>query len=59
MRKKLIGTRIPEPIAMELKDYCKSNGILISHFIANAIQEKLRKLREKQRKTESEKLIKN
>jgi len=59
MRKKLIGTRIPEPIAIELKDYCKSNGILISHFVANAIQEKLRKLRKKQEKTEPEKLIKN
>ena len=59
MRKKLIGTRIPEPIAIELKDYCKSNGILISHFVANAIQEKLRKLRKKQEKTEPEKLVKN
>ena len=59
MRKKLIGTRIPEPIAIELKDYCKSNGILISHFIANAIQEKLRKLRKKQEKTEPKKLIEN
>jgi len=58
MRKKLIGTRIPEPIAIELKNYCKSNGILMSHFVANAIQEKLRKLK-KQGKTESEKLIKN
>ena len=59
MRKKLIGTRIPEPIAIELKDYCKSNGILISHFVANAIQENLRKLRKKQEKTEPEKLVKN
>ena len=59
MRKKLIGTRIPESIVIELKDYCKSNGILMSHFVANAIQEKLRKLREKQGKTEPEKLIKN
>ena len=59
MRKKLIGTRIPEPIVMELKNYCKSNGILMSHFVANAIKEKLRKIKRKQEKTESEKLIKN
>jgi len=54
MRKKLIGTRISESIVIELKEYCKSNGILMNHFVANAIQEKLRKLRKKQGKTESE-----
>jgi len=59
MRKKLIGTRIPESIVIELKDYCKSNGILISHFAASAIQEKLRKLKKKQERAESEKLIKD
>jgi len=59
MRKKLIGTRIPESIVMELKDYCKSNGILMNHFVANAIQEKLRKLKKKQGRKDSEKLIKN
>ena len=52
MRKKLIGTRIPEYIVIELKNYCKSNGILMNHFVANAIQEKLRKLRKKQEKKE-------
>jgi len=59
MRKKLIGIRISESIVIELKDYCKSNGTLMSHFVASAIQEKLRKLRKKQEKTEPEKLIEN
>ena len=59
MRKKLIGTRIPESIVMELKDYCKSNGILMSHLVASAIQEKLKKLKKKQKRAKSEKLIKN
>jgi hypothetical protein len=59
MRKKLIGTRIPESIVMELKDYCNSNGILMNHFVANAIQERLYKFKKKQKRAESEKLIKD
>jgi len=59
MRKKLIGTRIPESIIIELKDYCKSNGILISHFVSNAIHEKLIKLKKKQERVKSKKLIKD
>ena len=27
VKKKLIGSRIPEPIIEELKEYCKSHGI--------------------------------
>jgi len=58
MQKKLIGTRIPESIAQELKDYCKTNGVLMNHFIANAIQEKLKKIKKKHGKIEIEKLKK-
>ena len=43
MRKKLIGARIPESVVMELRQYCKSHGILINHFISEAIKEKLKK----------------
>ena len=45
-KKKLIGVRIPEPIIIELREYCKSHGILINHFVAEAIAKKLREEKE-------------
>ena len=42
--KKLIGARIPESVIIELKSYCKSHGILINHFVSEAIKEKLKKV---------------
>jgi predicted DNA binding CopG/RHH family protein len=55
MKKKLIGTRIPESIIEELKEYCKIHGILMSHFISNAIEEKLKKIKKREERIESEK----
>ena len=54
IKKKLLGTRIPEPIIIELREYCKSHGILINHFISEAIKERLRKAK----KTEIKKISK-
>ena len=54
MQKKLIGTRIPESIINEMKEYCSSNGILMNHFVANAIQEKLRKIKRKRERLKTE-----
>ena len=45
MKKKLIGTRLPELIIIELKEYCKLHGILINHFVAKSIEERLRKVK--------------
>lgn len=53
MKKKLIGARLPEPIILELKEYCKAHGILINYFVSKSIEERLRKLkRTKPRKEE-------
>jgi len=43
MKKKLIGVRISESLATELREYCKSNGILINYFVSEAIKTKIRK----------------
>jgi len=56
MKKKLIGSRIPEPIIIELKEYCKSHGILMNYFVSEAIKEKLKKLKRNEEKTKSKKL---
>ena len=45
-KKKLIGSRIPEPLVLELRSYCKSHGILINHFVSEAIAKKLREEKE-------------
>ena len=51
MVKILLGSRIPEPVVKELRGYCKSRGIVMSHFVSKAIEEKLRKVnREKKQK---------
>jgi len=57
MRKKLIGTRISESVIMELKEYCKSHGILINHFIAEAIGTKLKKVKRDENKKKKEKQL--
>ncbi len=59
MRKKLIGTRIPELVIIELREYCKSHGILMNHFVSEAIKEKLKKIKKSEEKTKSEKLPTN
>ena len=58
-KKKLIGVRIPEPIIIELKEYCKSHGILISHFVSEAIKTKLDKAKRSEEKEKVEKLSTN
>lgn len=57
MRKKLIGVRISESLATELREYCKSHGILINYFVAEAIETKLRKSKREEEKTLREKII--
>jgi len=59
MRKKLIGSRIPESVINELREYCKSHGILMNHFVSEAIEEKLKKIKRSEEKTKSEKLPMN
>ena len=56
MRKKLIGSRIPEPVIIELREYCKSHGILMNHFVSEAIKEKLKKIKRSEEKAKTEKL---
>jgi len=55
-KKILIGSRIPEPVIIELREYCKSHGILINHFVSEAIKEKLKKVERNEEKTKAEKL---
>ena len=55
-KKKLIGTRIQESVIIELREYCKSHGILMNHFVSEAIQEKLRKIKRSEEKIKTEKL---
>ena len=46
MTKILLGARLPKTIITELREYCKSHGILINHFVAEAIAKKLREEKE-------------
>ena len=55
IKKKLLGARIPEPLIIELRSYCKSHGILINHFIFRAIEERLRKVKKAEIKKKAEK----
>jgi len=57
--KKLIGARIPESVIIELRSYCKSNGILINHFVSEAINDKLKKVKRSEKKEKEEKLPMN
>ncbi len=59
MRKKLIGSRIPEPVIIELREYCKSHGILMNHFVSEAIEEKLKKIKRSEEKAKADKLPMN
>ena len=55
-KKILIGVRIPEPLVLELREYCKSHGILINHFVYEAIKAKLEKIKRSEEKAKAEKL---
>jgi CTP synthase (UTP-ammonia lyase) len=46
MSKISLGSRIPEDVINDLRKYCKSKGIVINHFVTEAIKEKLNKIRE-------------
>ena len=46
MEKILLGARLPKSIITELREYCKSHGILINHFVSEAIEKKLREEKE-------------
>ena len=56
MVKKLLGARIPETLVLELREYCKSHGILMNHFVSEAIKSKLRKEKRSEEKTKAEKI---
>ena len=56
MVKKLLGSRIPEPLVLELREYCKSHGILMNHFVSEAIEAKLKKVKRNEEKEKAEKL---
>ncbi|GAG40822.1 unnamed protein product [marine sediment metagenome] len=58
-KKKLLGVRIPEPLIIELKSYCRSHGILINHFVFRAIEERLKKVKRSEEKAKAEKLPMN
>ena len=55
-KKILIGSRIPESVIIELREYCKSHGILINYFVSEAIKAKLKKVKRSKEKTKAEKL---
>ena len=57
IKKKLIGVRIPESVVMELREYCKSRGILINHFVSEAIKTKLKKIKRDEEKKKEEKQV--
>jgi len=58
-KKILIGSRIPESVIIELREYCKFHGILINHFVSEAIKEKLKKVKRSEEKEKAEKLPMN
>ena len=55
MTKILLGARLPESIITELREYCKSHGILINHFVSEAIKAKLDKVKRSEEKIKAEK----
>lgn len=59
MVKKLLGARIPETLVLELREYCKSNGILMNYFVSEAIKSKLKKVKRNEEKAKEEKLLMN
>ena len=56
MVKKLLVSRIPEPLVLELREYCKSHGILMNYFVSEAIKTKLKKVKRNEEKAKAEKL---
>ncbi len=56
MVKKLLGARIPETLVLELREYCKSHGILMNYFVSEAIKVKLKKVKRSEEKEKAEKL---
>jgi hypothetical protein len=58
-KKKLIGVRIPESVIIELREYCKLHGILINHFVSEAIKTKLEKAKISEEKVKIEKIPTN
>ena len=58
-KKILIGSRIPEAVIIELREYCKSHGILMNHFVSEAIKVKLKKVKRNEEKEKAEKLPMN
>ena len=58
-KKILIGSRILEPLVLELREYCKSHGILMNHFVSEAIKSKLKKVKRNEEKEKEEKLPMN
>lgn len=56
IKKILIGSRIPESVIIELREYCKSHGILMNHFVSEAIKAKLKKVKRSEDKEKAEKL---
>ena len=50
---KLLAVRIPESLIAELKNIRKRDGTVISHFVAEAISEKMREMKE----TEEDKVL--
>ena len=57
MVKILLGSRISEPVVKELRGYCKSHGIVMSHFVSKAIEEKLRKINRNEKKQKEKKWL--
>jgi len=57
LEKKLLGSRIPEAVIMELRSYCKSHGILLNHFVSEAIKEKLKKVKRREEKIKAAELL--
>jgi len=55
-KKILIGSRIPESVIVELREYCKSHGILMNYFVSEAIKAKLKKVKRNKEKEKAEKL---
>ncbi len=56
MVKKLLGARIPETLVLEIREYCKSHGILMNYFVSEAIKVKLKKVKRSEEKEKTEKL---
>ena len=53
-KKILIGSRIHESVIIELREYCKSHGILMNHFVSEAIKTKLKKIKKSEEKEKAE-----